>query len=107
MQSRFPLRVDVIGDIGHVFVMWQAGNIDHGNKILLQRPRSLFSALYIYISGSLLVTNITLLVAKIIFVVAEITFKVVANTSSVVKITFAVGINFKVAVASSVSMIIL
>ena len=39
MQASFVLGVDVIGDIGHVFVVWQADNIDHGNKTLIQWPR--------------------------------------------------------------------
>ena len=34
MQPLFVLDVDAIGDIGHVFVMWQADNIEHGNKTL-------------------------------------------------------------------------
>ena len=29
MQPRFVLGVDVIGNIGHVLVMWQANNIGH------------------------------------------------------------------------------
>ena len=39
MQSRFVLGVNVIGDIGHVFVMLQEDNIDLGNETLIQWPR--------------------------------------------------------------------
>ena len=41
MQPRFVLGVDVTGDIGQVFVMWQGDMIiiDHGNKTLIQWPR--------------------------------------------------------------------
>ena len=35
MRLLFVLGVDVICDIGHVFVMWQTNSdIDHGNKTL-------------------------------------------------------------------------
>ena len=34
MKPLFVLVVDVIGDIGHVFVIWNADNTDHGNKTL-------------------------------------------------------------------------